>query len=96
MIEVENLSKRYGKKLAVDGLDFTVQPGIVTGFLGSNGAGKSTTMRMIAGLDEPTTGRVLVKRFSVSPHSFHGAKCHRDHSVPQFTDLMIPAGNSSG
>src|SRR6185312_14966081 len=50
MIEVENLSKRYGEKLAVDGLDFVVQPGVVTGFLGPNGAGKSTTMRMIAGL----------------------------------------------
>src|SRR5664279_1335859 len=60
MIEVENLSKRYGDKLAVDGLNFVVQPGIVTGFLGPNGAGKSTTMRMIAGLDAPTTGRVLV------------------------------------
>jgi ABC-2 type transport system ATP-binding protein len=60
MIEVENLSKRYGEKLAVDGLDFVVQPGIVTGFLGPNGAGKSTTMRMIAGLDEPTSGRVRV------------------------------------
>ena len=60
MIEVENLSKRYGDKLAVDGLSFVVQPGIVTGFLGPNGAGKSTTMRMIAGLDEPTTGRVIV------------------------------------
>jgi ABC-2 type transport system ATP-binding protein len=60
MIEVENLSKRYGEKLAVDGLDFMVQPGIVTGFLGPNGAGKSTTMRMIAGLDEPTGGRVRV------------------------------------
>jgi ABC-2 type transport system ATP-binding protein len=60
MIEVENLSKRYGDKLAVDGLDFVVQPGIVTGFLGPNGAGKSTTMRMIAGLDEPTSGRVRV------------------------------------
>jgi ABC-2 type transport system ATP-binding protein len=60
MIEVENLSKRYGEKLAVDGLDFVVQPGIVTGFLGPNGAGKSTTMRMIAGLDEPTTGRTRV------------------------------------
>ena len=60
MIEVENLSKRYGDKLAVDGLDFVVQPGIVTGFLGPNGAGKSTTMRMIAGLDRPTAGRVLV------------------------------------
>lgn len=60
MIEVENLSKRYGTKLAVDGLNFVVQPGIVTGFLGPNGAGKSTTMRMIAGLDAPTTGRVVV------------------------------------
>jgi len=60
MIEVENLSKRYGNKLAVDGLSFVVQPGMVTGFLGPNGAGKSTTMRMIAGLDQPTGGRVIV------------------------------------
>jgi ABC-2 type transport system ATP-binding protein len=60
MIEVQNLSKRYGEKLAVDALDFVVQPGIVTGFLGPNGAGKSTTMRMIAGLDHPTAGRVTV------------------------------------
>jgi ABC-2 type transport system ATP-binding protein len=60
MIEVENLSKRYGEKLAVDGLNFVVQPGMVTGFLGPNGAGKSTTMRMIAGLDRPTTGQVVV------------------------------------
>jgi len=60
MIEVENLSKRYGTKLAVDGLNFVVQPGIVTGFLGPNGSGKSTTMRMIAGLDQPTGGRVTV------------------------------------
>jgi ABC-2 type transport system ATP-binding protein len=60
MIEVENLSKRYGEKLAVDGLDFVVQPGVVTGFLGPNGAGKSTTMRLIAGLDEPSGGGVRV------------------------------------
>jgi ABC-2 type transport system ATP-binding protein len=60
MIEVENLSKRYGDKLAVDGLSFVVQPGIVTGFLGPNGAGKSTTMRLVAGLDKPTTGMVKV------------------------------------
>ena len=60
MIEVENLSKRYGEKLAVDAVSFVVQPGIVTGFLGPNGAGKSTTMRMIAGLDRPTAGRVTV------------------------------------
>jgi ABC-2 type transport system ATP-binding protein len=60
MIEVENLSKRYGDKLAVDNISFAVQPGIVTGFLGPNGAGKSTTMRIVAGLDEPTHGRVTV------------------------------------
>src|SRR6195952_3653691 len=60
MIEVENLSKRYGTKLAVDGLSFVVQPGMVTGFLGPNGSGKSTPMRMIAGLDRPTAGRVTV------------------------------------
>ncbi len=60
MIEVENLTKRYGDKTAVDGLTFTVEPGTVTGFLGPNGAGKSTTMRMIAGLDRPTSGTVRV------------------------------------
>jgi ABC-2 type transport system ATP-binding protein len=60
MIEVENLSKRYGDKLAVDNISFAVQPGIVTGFLGPNGAGKSTTMRIVAGLDEPSHGRVTV------------------------------------
>ncbi len=60
MIEVEGLTKRYGKKTAVDGLSFTVGPGMVTGFLGPNGSGKSTTMRMIIGLDEPTSGSVTV------------------------------------
>jgi len=60
MIEVEDLSKRYGDKVAVDGLTFSVPAGTVTGFLGPNGAGKSTTMRMIAALDAPSTGRVLV------------------------------------
>jgi ABC-2 type transport system ATP-binding protein len=60
MIEVHNLTKRYGDKVAVKDLTFTVRPGIVTGFLGPNGAGKSTTMRMIAGLDAPTEGTVSV------------------------------------
>ena len=60
MIEVQNVTKQYGGKLAVDSLTFTVRPGIVTGFLGPNGAGKSTTMRMIAGLDEPTSGTIRV------------------------------------
>ena len=57
MIEAKHLTKRYGKKVAVDEISFTVQSGRVTGFLGPNGAGKSTTMRMILGLDTPTSGR---------------------------------------
>ena len=60
MITVESLTKRYGDKLAVDGLCFEVRPGAVTGFLGPNGSGKSTTMRMVLGLDRPTAGRALV------------------------------------
>ena len=60
MIEAINLTKRYGHKTAVDNISFTVKPGTVTGFLGPNGAGKSTTMRMIMGLDKPTSGKVTV------------------------------------
>jgi ABC-2 type transport system ATP-binding protein len=60
MIEAVGLSKRYGDTLAVDDLSFTVPPGQVTGFLGPNGAGKSTTMRMVLGLDAPSTGSVTV------------------------------------
>jgi ABC-2 type transport system ATP-binding protein len=60
MIEASGLTKRYGTKLAVDGLTFVVPDGRVTGFLGPNGAGKSTTMRMIVGLDTPTSGQVTV------------------------------------
>lgn len=61
MIEVAGLTKQYGAVKAVDDLTFTVKPGIVTGFLGPNGAGKSTTMRMILGLDRPTSGRALIE-----------------------------------
>ena len=61
MIEATDLTKKYGDRTAVDDLTFTVRPGIVTGFLGPNGAGKSTTMRMILGLDAPTSGTVTVE-----------------------------------
>ena len=60
MIEAAGLTKRYGDRLAVDNLSFSVKPGQVTGFLGPNGAGKSTTMRMILGLDAPTSGTVTI------------------------------------
>ena len=60
MIEVRNLTKRFGASTAVDDLSFEVRPGVVTGFLGPNGAGKSTTMRMMVGLDTPTSGQALI------------------------------------
>lgn len=60
MIEVREVTKRYGSTLAVSDLSFTVQPGCVTGFLGPNGSGKSTTMRLILGLDRPTSGAATV------------------------------------
>src|SRR5215469_1599790 len=60
MIEIHALTKRYGATTAVSDLTFTVRPGTVTGFLGPNGAGKTTTMRMILGLDQPTSGSVTV------------------------------------
>jgi ABC-2 type transport system ATP-binding protein len=60
VIEVFGLTKRYGATIAVDDLTFDVKPGAVTGFLGPNGAGKSTTMRMILGLDRPSSGRATI------------------------------------
>ncbi|TFC03089.1 ABC transporter ATP-binding protein [Cryobacterium mannosilyticum] len=71
MIQAQSLTKRYGSKTAVDAVDFTVQPGKVTGLLGPNGAGKSTTMRMIVGLDRPSAGSVTVN-----------GKHYREHAAP--------------
>jgi ABC-2 type transport system ATP-binding protein len=71
MIDVDHVTKRYGDRLAVDDLTFQVKPGIVTGFLGPNGAGKSTTMRVILGLDAPTSGRSTVN-----------GKSYRDLAAP--------------
>ncbi|MFJ3673507.1 ABC transporter ATP-binding protein [Streptomyces sp. NPDC090106] len=73
MIEAHELTKRYGDKTVVDRLSFTVKPGEVTGFLGPNGAGKSTTMRMIVGLDAPTSGSVTVNG---RPYDKHAAPLH--------------------
>src|SRR5436190_14312300 len=73
MIEARDLTKLYGETTAVSDLSFTVQPGIVTGFLGPNGSGKSTTMRLILGLDAPSDGGVTVN-----------GKRYRDHQAPLF------------
>lgn len=70
MIQAQSLTKRYGSKTAVDSIDFTVQPGKITGLLGPNGAGKSTTMRMVVGLDRPTSGSVIVNG---KPYRLHKA-----------------------
>jgi ABC-2 type transport system ATP-binding protein len=93
MIEVRGLTKRYGDKVAVDGLSFNVEPGKVTGFLGPNGAGKTTTMRCILGLDYPTAGTVLIdgKRYAelaypmrevgalLDPKAVHGGRSAYSH-----------------
>jgi energy-coupling factor transporter ATP-binding protein EcfA2 len=62
MIELVGITKRFGGRLAVDGVTFTVRPGRVTGFLGPNGAGKSTTLRILLGLDRPSSGTATIDR----------------------------------
>lgn len=98
MIRAHALTKRFAtekgqSRVAVDGIDFVVEPGRVTGFLGPNGAGKSTTMRMILGLDAPTSGTVSVNghRYAAAPaplreigalldaHAIHPGRSARDH-----------------
>lgn len=60
MIEIIGVTKKYGPKTAVDDVSFTARPGRVTGFLGPNGAGKSSTLRILLGLDRPTSGEALI------------------------------------
>ena len=104
MIEVFDLTKRYAAAVAVHGLSFTVHPGRVTGFLGPNGAGKSTTMRVILGLDAPTSGRATIngQPYARLPrplhqvgalldaNAFHGGRTARNHL------LSIAASNGIG
>jgi len=93
VIEVDRLTKRFGAVTAVDDLSFAVRPGRVTGFLGPNGAGKTTTMRLILGLDVPTSGTALVggRRYRqlirplrlvgslLDATAAHGARTAHDH-----------------
>ncbi|HEX8629377.1 MAG TPA: ATP-binding cassette domain-containing protein [Catenuloplanes sp.] len=86
MIELRELTKRYGATTAVDRLSFEVRPGVVTGFLGPNGAGKSTTMRMMLGLHRPTSGEALIggRRYDEIRHPLHeiGAVLDADAAHP--------------
>ncbi|MFI7617749.1 ABC transporter ATP-binding protein [Nonomuraea terrae] len=104
-IRATNLSKRYGRTLAVADLSFDVEPGQVTGFLGPNGAGKSTTMRMILGLDRPSGGSVLVdgRPYEELRHplrkvgalldakAVHGGRSARNHLLAIAQSNGIPA-----
>ncbi|MEV7355837.1 ABC transporter ATP-binding protein [Kitasatospora sp. NPDC091276] len=104
MIELHDLTKRYGRTLAVDRLSFQVPQGVVTGFLGPNGAGKSTTMRMILDLDRPTSGRVTIdgKRYGqlseplkyigalLEAKAVHPGRTARDHLLWLAQSNRIP------
>ncbi|XVV14216.1 ABC transporter ATP-binding protein [Actinoplanes sp. CA-131856] len=105
-ITLRKLTKRYGRTLAVDGLDLEVRPGRVTGFLGPNGAGKSTTMRMVLGLDRPTSGSALVGGRPYAEHRWplrevgavleakaaHPGRTGRNHLLAMARSNAVPAG----
>ena len=106
MITTKNLSKRYGDKLAVDDLTFSVGPGEVLGFLGANGAGKSTTMRMIAGFISPSAGQVSVcghdiERAPVAAKTCmgylpEGAPSYGEMTVAEFLDFVADVRGLTG
>jgi ABC-2 type transport system ATP-binding protein len=104
MIEVHGLTKRYGPTVAVDELSFDVRPGAVTGFLGANGSGKSTTMRLILGLDRPDAGYAQVGGLSfrdlswplreagalLDARAFHPGRSAREHLAALAASSAIP------
>jgi ABC-2 type transport system ATP-binding protein len=91
MITTKHLSKRYGDKLAVDDLTFTVSPGEVLGFLGANGAGKSTTMRMIAGFISPTAGQVSVCGHDIEKAPVAAKACmgYLPEGAPSYGEMTV-------
>jgi ABC-2 type transport system ATP-binding protein len=93
MIEIQDLTKRYGDLLAVDAVSFKVAPGEVLGFLGPNGAGKSTTMKMIAGFLSPTSGSIRVNGYDVEQQPIEAKRCigYLPEGAPAYGE-MTPAG----
>ena len=91
MITTKNLSKLYGDKLAVDDLTFTVSPGEVLGFLGANGAGKSTTMRMIAGFIAPSSGSVSVCGHDIEKAAVAAKSCmgYLPEGAPSYGEMTV-------
>lgn len=91
MIEIKNVTKKYGNFIAVDNINFTVNDGEVVGFLGPNGAGKSTTMNMITGFIEPTDGTIIVNGYDVLKQSAKAKKQigYMPEGVPLYNDLTV-------
>src|SRR6266513_2236769 len=91
MIRVQNLSKSFGPKVAVNGVSFTVERGEVLGFLGPNGAGKSTTMRMITGFIPPSAGTVRIGEFDMIEQPIHAKRLlgYLPENAPAYTDMTV-------
>lgn len=91
MIEIKNITKRYGSFLAVDDISFEVKDHEIVGFLGPNGAGKSTTMNMITGFIEPTKGKIIINGYDISKSPIKAKKQigYMPESVPLYNDLTV-------
>ena len=91
MIEVKNVTKKYGNKIAVDNISFEVKDGEVVGFLGPNGAGKSTTMNMITGFIEPTDGTIMINGNGISKKAKKAKKQigYMPENVPLYHELTV-------
>ena len=91
MIQVKNVTKKYGNVTAVDNISFTVKDGEVVGFLGPNGAGKSTTMNMITGFIEPTKGSIEVNGYDISKKAKKAKKQigYMPENIPLYMDLTV-------
>src|SRR5256885_9699010 len=91
MIEVQNLSKMYGTRMALDDVSFDVQKGEILGFLGPNGAGKTTTMRILTGFMPPTSGKATVAGYDVFEQSLETRRRigYLPESVPLYMDMTV-------
>ena len=91
MIQVENITKKYGSFTAVDNINFEIEEGEIVGFLGPNGAGKSTTMNMITGFIEPTAGKIIVDGYDISkkPRKAKKQIGYMPEGVPLYSDLTV-------
>ena len=91
MIEVKNITKKYGSFTAVDNISFEIEEGEIIGLLGPNGAGKSTTMNMITGYIEPTEGKISIEGFDISrkPKKAKSQIGYMPEGVPLYSDLTV-------